>query len=135
MANAMIIYSILQVAAVNANNSYWTAWLGLWAFAEISLGLVMTGTFMLPKFFEVKGSRIRIFFSSFTRHFTSLGSGSSPGTDIRSRRTRVASQDEVGLDSMPLGKPSKSDCSLSNHTYDIERLPSHDGNHGITRYP
>lgn len=43
----------------NGDVSYNSAWLGLWAFAEVSVGVSVTGTFLLPKFLEAEGPRLR----------------------------------------------------------------------------
>lgn len=53
----------------NADVSYNSAWVGLWALAEISVGVSVTGTFLLPKFLEAEGPKLR---GVLGRPFTSL---------------------------------------------------------------
>ena len=65
----MILFYLSRVSGSNADESYNSAWLGLWAFAEISVGVSVTGTFLLPKFLEAEGSKLR---GVFGRPFTSL---------------------------------------------------------------
>ena len=57
------------MSSSNADVSYNSAWLGLWAFAEISVGVSVTGTFLLPKFLEAEGPKLR---GVLGRPFTSL---------------------------------------------------------------
>ena len=55
----MIVVYLSQMSGSNADVSYNSAWLGLWALAEISVGVSVTGTFLLPKFLEAKGPKLR----------------------------------------------------------------------------
>ena len=55
----MILFYLSRFSGSNADISYNSAWLGLWAFAEISVGLSVTGTFLLPKFLEAEGPKLR----------------------------------------------------------------------------
>ena len=48
--------------------------MGLWAFAEIGLGLIVICALSIPKFLDAKGKKLRIFFSSIVKPFTSNGS-------------------------------------------------------------
>ena len=130
----MIIVYVTRLGGPNADVSYNTAWQGLWAFAEISLGIVVTCTFSLPKFIEAKGSKLRGIFSSLTRPFTSLTSGGSPGISMHSKKDRTASQ-EVALDRVNMIGHSESDLSFNNRDQDVERYPSYEGVHNPAKYP
>ena len=55
----MIIIYLSRMSGSNGDVSYNSAWLGLWAFAEVSVGVSVTGTFLLPKFLEAEGPRLR----------------------------------------------------------------------------
>lgn len=67
----MIIVYVNRMGGPSADIAYNTAWQGLWAFAEISFGLTVTGTFLLPKFIEAKGADLRGIFSLIARPFSS----------------------------------------------------------------
>lgn len=55
----MISIYLSRASASNADASYNSAWLVLWALAEISVGISVTGTFLLPKFLEAEGPKLR----------------------------------------------------------------------------
>ncbi|KAL8672747.1 MAG: hypothetical protein Q9168_002801 [Polycauliona sp. 1 TL-2023] len=57
IANAMVILYVSRQDGTTADISYNVAWMGLWAYAEIGLGIIVICTFSLPKFIEVKGQR------------------------------------------------------------------------------
>lgn len=79
----IILYASRQSGDLaTADISYNVAWLGLWAYAEISLGLIVICTLSLPKFIEVKGVKLRLFLSSISRPFSSKS-----GSWDRSRRS------------------------------------------------
>ena len=65
----MILFYLSRLSGSNADESYNSAWLGLWAFAEISVGISVTGTFLLPKFLEAEGPKLR---GILVQPFTSL---------------------------------------------------------------
>ena len=65
----MIIVYLVRVKGPDADVSYNFAWMGLWAVAEVTLGITVACTFFLPKFFKAKGAQLRGFFSSLTRPF------------------------------------------------------------------
>ena len=65
----MILLYLSRMSSSNTDVSYNSAWLGLWAFAEISVGVSVTGTFFLPKFLEAEGPKLR---GGLGRAFTSL---------------------------------------------------------------
>lgn len=129
----MIIYYIFQLAGADADVTYNTAWQGLWAFAEISLGITVTCSFSLPKFIEAKGTFLRGVLSSFTRPFTSLTSGGSLGTRFQSRNDADTLRG-IGPDAGTLPGNSESDLPLANHGQGIERHPSFEGTNGPTKF-
>ncbi|CAL8580356.1 hypothetical protein XPA_006085 [Xanthoria parietina] len=76
IANAMVILYVSRQDGSTADISYNVAWMGLWAYAEIGLGIIVICTLSLPKFIEVKGKKVRIFLSGITRPFSSRSGGS-----------------------------------------------------------
>jgi hypothetical protein len=90
----MIIVYVTRLGGENADVSYNTAWQGLWAFAEISLGIIVTCMFSLPKFIEAKGAKLRGVFSNLARPFTSLTSGGSFGILMQSRKDTTGSRND-----------------------------------------
>lgn len=71
----MIIFYALRIGEEDADVSYNAAWMGFWIFAEISLGIIVTSTFSLPKLIEARGKTMRIALSNLARplgYFTSL---------------------------------------------------------------
>lgn len=130
----MIIIYVTRLGGENADVSYNTVWQGLWAFAEISLGIVVTCTFTLPKFIEAKGAKLRAVISSltrpFTRSFTSLTSGGSFGRLMQSKKDTTASEG-VTLGSVAVIGHSESELPFNNHDQDMERYPSYEGVHNL----
>ena len=123
----MIIFYVTRLGGENADVSYNTAWQGLWAFAEISLGIIVICTFSLPKFIEAKGTQLRGVFLSITRPFTSLTLGGSFSILMQSKDTS-ASQ-EVTLDRVITIGHSESDLPFNNRDHGMETYPSCDGVH------
>lgn len=72
----MVILYVSRQDGSTADISYNVAWMGLWAYAEIGLGIIVICTLSLPKFIEVKGKKVRIFLSGITRPFSSRSGGS-----------------------------------------------------------
>ena len=126
----MIIVYVTRIGGQNADVSYNTAWEGLWAFAEISFGIIVTCTFTLPKFFEANGTKLRSVLSSIIRPFTSLTSGGSFG----SKKDTIASRD-VELDKVNMIGQSDSELAFANRDHDVERQPSHENTHKISDHP
>lgn len=85
----MIIIYLTRSGGDNADLSYNITWAGLWAYAEISFGIIVTCTLSLPKFIEAKGVKFHDAFSSFTRPFTSLTSIGSFGSHGRSDKNTI----------------------------------------------
>lgn len=133
VANVMIIFYVTRLDGSNADVTYNTAWLGLWVFAEISFGITVTGTFLLPKFIEARGTKLRSFFLSLTRPLTSLTSGRSFGNLLQSKKGTTAAQ-EVSLDTVTIVGHSENDLEFTNPDPDMERYPSYEGAHDPTDY-
>lgn len=130
IANAMVILYVARIREKNTDISYNAAWMGLWALAEISFGIIVTCTFSLPKFIEAEGTRIRGVLSSLTRPFASLKSVGS-----FSKKDTAASLD-MTLDRVSGSGHSESNISFAaNRDQDIERHLSEKGGHTIAKYP
>ena len=67
----MVILYVSRQSGAKADVSYNVAWMGLWAYAEIALGLIVICTLSLPKSIEVNGKRLRLFLSSISLPFSS----------------------------------------------------------------
>lgn len=130
----MIIIYVTRLGGENADVSYNTAWQGLWAFAEISLGIVVICTFSLPKFIEAKGKMLRGLLSSLTRPFTSLTSGLSLGALTQLKKDTSASR-EVTLDRVAVTGNSESELPFTNRDYNIDIHPSREGDYNLAKYP
>ena len=114
----------------NADLSYYTIGEGLWAFAEITFGIIVACIFSLPKFIEAEGIKLRSALSSLTRPFTSLTSlGSYFGNPMQSKKGTTASQ-EMTLDrtTIIIGH-SKSDLHFGDRNQNVERYPSEENSH------
>ena len=118
----MIVY-LDRMGGQNADVSYNTAWAGIWAFAEISLGITVSNTLFLPKFIEAKGKKLRGFFSSLTRPVMSLTFGGSFGTFMQAKKGTTAAQERT-LDTVAMIGRSESDVGSTNRDQDVERYPS-----------
>lgn len=69
------------------DNSYEMAWMGLWSWAEVALGIIVACTLSLPKLVRAKSKEVGSMLSSFTRPFSSLRSL------FRTSMTRTKSND------------------------------------------
>ena len=121
----MIVY-LDRMGGHNADVSYNTAWGGMWAFADIGLGITVTGTLLLPKFIQAKGAKLRGIFSSLTRPLTSLMSRGSFGPFMQARNSTPAAQD-VTLDTINMIRRLESDMGATSGDRDVERYPSYEG--------
>lgn len=130
----MLMIYVRRVEGENADVSYNTAWQGLSAYAEISFGIIVTCTFTLPKFIEVKGTKVRGFLSSLMRPFTSLRSNGSFGNFMQSKKDSTGSQD-VTLDRFNMMGRSESNLPLNNRDQDTERYPSDESADIHAKYP
>ena len=130
----MIIVYLSRMSGENADVSYNICWLGLWGFAEPSLGITVTGTFLVPKFVEAKGAKLRGVFSRLTRFFPlSLTSIISFANVTQLRRNTNTSQDgRLGTIAM-IGR-SESDASTMNRDQDVGRQASVESVHHSARY-
>ena len=108
IANALIITYTLRQAGDNADVSWNVGWMGLWAFAEVGLGIIVICALSLPKFIESRGHKLRIFFSSIIKPFTSSDSLTrifrKSATDTRTRSGDIEVEDLSDL--VPKGAQS-----------------------------
>ena len=125
----MIIIYLARTGGENPDVSYNALWLGLWALAEISLGITVTGTFLLPKFIEARGTKLRNILSNLIRPFTSLTSGMSFEILTQSKKDTIGSQ-ELILDPI-MARHSDNSLVFTNGDQDVERYPNHKGIHDI----
>ncbi len=116
IANAMVMLYVSRQSGAKADISYNVAWMGLWAYAEIGLGLIVICTLSLPKFIEVKRKKLRLFLSSITRPFSS----SSGSWDRLRRSDRDVESGERDDDETRLNAKT----SGSAKVYRLETLPS-----------
>ena len=130
----MIIVYLERTEGENADVSYNAAWLSLWGVAEISFGITVSGAFLLPKFIEAEGKKLRGLFSSLTRPFTSVTSGVGLGTFMHSKKESISSQ-EVALDQVTMIGHSESDVGFIGRDHDVERYPSYEGVRNSVKYP
>jgi len=86
----MIIIHTVRMSGPNADVSYNAAWQGCWAYAEISLGLIVTCTIALPRLIEAKGKRLRAIISSISGPFRYLVQLTSSTNNDASTYDRVA---------------------------------------------
>ena len=129
----MTVY-LYRMVGQNGDTSYNSAWLGLWAFAEISLGITVTGTLLLPKFIEAKGTKLRGIFSSLTRPFTSLTSWGSSNTLMQAKNDTTTPQ-EVRLDTFTMVGDSESGLVSTEHDQDVEQYSSYEDVSNSAEYP
>ena len=96
----MILFYLSRMSSSNTDESYNSAWLGLWAFAEISVGVSVSGTFFLPKFLEAEGPKLR---GVLGRAFTSLTRISGrqwKNPTVSSQEEEEEEEEEVALDTV-----------------------------------
>lgn len=117
----------------SADVSYNTAWEGLWAFAEITFGIIVTCTFSLPKLIEAEGSKLQGAFSNLMRPFVLFKSLGFFRNSTQSKRDSSASQD-LTLDSITMMKHSDSSRPTSDRVQDVERFPDENGYEPV-KYP
>ena len=120
---------LLRAVQGDADKSFNDFRINISAFAEVSVGVSVIGTFMLPKFLEANCPKLLGVLSRFTRHFTS---GRRFGVLVRWKGdTMVASQEFAHSDKITIvEQPSESDLEAStNHDDDMERYPSYEGVH------
>ncbi|KAL9613858.1 MAG: hypothetical protein Q9204_008868 [Flavoplaca sp. TL-2023a] len=93
IANAMIILYVSRQDGTTADISYNVAWMGLWAYAEIGLGIIVICTLSLPKFIEVKGQKVLVFFSGIIQPFSSKS-----GSWSKLERSKNSDVESLGRD-------------------------------------
>ena len=93
IANAMIILYVSRQDGTTADISYNVAWMGLWAYAEIGLGITVICTLSLPKLIEVKGRKVRVFFSGIIQPFSS-----ESGSWSKLERSKNSDVESLGRD-------------------------------------
>ncbi|KAF2464557.1 uncharacterized protein BDR25DRAFT_95504 [Lindgomyces ingoldianus] len=73
IASAMRIVETLAIVHKpdTSDVSYHIAWMGLWSYAEIALGIIVACTLSLPKLVQAKGWKLPSVFSSFSNPFSS----------------------------------------------------------------
>ena len=133
IANVMIIFYVTRLDGPNADVTYNIAWMGLWVFAEISFGITVTGTFLLPKFIEARGAKLCSVYFSVTRPLTSLTSKLSFGNLLQSRKDTEVTQD-VSLDTVAIAGNSENDPGFANPDQDMESHPSSECIFDPTKY-
>lgn len=118
---------LLRAARGDADESYNDFWINLWAFVEVSVGISVIGTFMLPKFIEAEGPKLLAVFSRLARPFTS---GRRFGVLAQWKEdTMVASQELAPVDKVTMIEHSSEDDlgASTNHDHDMERCSSYEG--------
>ena len=103
----MVIYYLAQMAmsGASADWSYNAAWLSLWSYAELSLGVLVTCTLSVPKFAKVEGERTRRACRIITMPFrSSVGSSNnflrSAKEDDGSATEDTSTRDGTGVESL-----------------------------------
>ena len=119
----MIIFYVTRLDGRSADVTYNIAWMGLWVFAEISFGITVTGTFLLPKFVEARGAKLCNVYFNVTRPLTSLTSKLSFGNLLQSRKDTEVTQD-VTLDTLAIAGNSENSLGFTNPDQDMESHPS-----------
>ncbi|KAL8927690.1 MAG: hypothetical protein Q9172_001250 [Xanthocarpia lactea] len=116
LANVFIIIYTVRMGAEDADFTYNAAWQGFWAYAEISLGIIVTCTLTLPKFIEARGKKLRAMALTISKPF---------GTLAHSTRSRlVKTETTVPSDSTATGSLEwRRDEDQSLETHSIEARP------------
>ena len=121
----MIMINVIR-SVVNPDDSYISFWRCLWALAEVSIGVSITGTFSLPKFIEAEGPKLRGLFSRLTRP---LMLGRRSGIPLQWKGyANVASQKKDSDDTFAMNEQSseRNLVASTNHDRDVERSPSYE---------
>ena len=123
---------LVRAEGKNADASHRGYWMILWAIADVSIGVSITGTFSLPKFVEAEGPKLRRIFSRLTRPLTPER---RVGIPVQPKEDRgVASQERKPNDMFPATEhSSQSDLIVcTDHDHDLERGPSKEDVHDWT---
>ena len=117
----MLMVYVIRAGGENADISYDDFWQSLCAFVEVSIGVSISGTFSLPKFFEAEGPKLRAVFSRLRGAVTS---GRRLGIPLQWKAdARVASQELDPDDTFTMiqhSSESKIVASM-NYDHDVER--------------
>ena len=127
IATVMIMVYLLRAARGYADESYNDFWMNLWVLAEVSVGISVIGTFMLPKFIEAEGPKLLSVFSRLARLFTSrrrFGVLTQWKEDTMVASRELAPGDKVTM----IVHSFESDLGAStNPDHDMERYTSYEG--------
>ena len=108
----------------NADITYNAAWMGCWAFVEISLGIIVTCALSLPKLIEAKGKKLRNGFSRILRpiaSFTSLAT-------LRLTRNDLTTSDAATPNGVSMDQThSQADLTFNAAGHVLGPNPSHEG--------
>ena len=120
----MILIYLSRTAGPNADVSYNSAWLGLWALAEISIGVGVTGTFLLPKFLDAEGAKVREILGRPVRSLRRISG--RRWKELTASSTEGGEEEEVVLDtvSVVMGRhpsSSRSDMMTSSSSFQHDR--------------
>ena len=129
----MIVY-LSRMTGKNADVSYNVYWLGLWVFAETSLVITVTGTFLLPKFVEAKGAKLRGVFMGLARSFPSSITSITSFAHVTQLKKNTINSQDGRLDTIAMIGRSESDVSTMNRDQDVERQTSDESVHHSAWY-
>lgn len=93
----------LQSQGNHQDSSYNMAWMGLWSWAEIALGVIVACTLSLPKLVRAKSKEFGSFLSSIARPFNSLGSIFK--TSLTRTRSNESAEEKVSLEVLEVKAP------------------------------
>lgn len=122
-ASAMRIYYIMKLhdQEDRADTSYELAWMGLWAWAEISLGIICACSFSLPKVWREKSVGMRRGLSRINQSFVSIELNFSTFiSKPRSKTQKSQTQASTGL--YKKGNPLAGPSSWPSHIDDAGNL-------------
>ena len=120
---------VYLIRAANTDASYNDCWMGLWVLAEVSIGVSISGTFLLPKFFEAEGPKLRGVFSRLTRSLTFRRRSRIP---VQWKEdARFASQEQEPDNTFAMNEHSSKNnlVAPTKHDRDVERCPSYEDFH------
>lgn len=112
VANAMMFTHVVRMEGKAADASYNALWMTLWAYAEISLGIIVICTLTLPKFIDAKGKKL---WGTFTKLARALKSCAPSKTLVR-------------LSKLTSSGAATRDREVAVHQFDSETGSSHSTN-------
>ncbi|KAL8858966.1 MAG: hypothetical protein Q9178_004447 [Gyalolechia marmorata] len=110
LANVFIIIYTVRMGEEDADFTYNAAGQGFWAYAEISLGIIVTCTLTLPKFIKARGKKLRAMAWTVSKPFGTLAHST--------RSWMVKTETTVPSDSTATG-------SLESRRVEDQSLESH----------